>query len=371
MRVAPGPPALDPGTRTHAPECVASLGLNEELWENRSFDDNRTGGCLRWPEHLWLVSTHGELVPGRCRSTNQCEYCAKLAAIENAEMLTLDACEGDAPELWAVLGTSEVTVDMALFYAARKEVFRRLRDQFGRVEYASLLEYTTGYGPRSGGERRPHWNILLKGIPTDARRRARKIMVDAWCGPGGAPGALPAAQFIAVVKDLGGLMGYVALHFQKESQAPPAGFRGQRFNCSRGYFTGHTRAGMRELARDAIAERRLLNKARKASGLDGDALEEYVDQLYAEQGLPAWGIYSELHEPMPTPDTEIAHVPLPALEAAFEFAEWGDDHLWRRKTELERKAAAREYRAAAWDDYMDGSGQPSDLSASITRAGLM
>ena len=34
-----------------------------------------------------------------------CSYCAKLAAIENAEMLALDALENGAPEVWACLTT--------------------------------------------------------------------------------------------------------------------------------------------------------------------------------------------------------------------------------------------------------------------------
>ena len=53
----------------------------------------------------------------------------------------------------------------------------------------------------------------------------------------------------------GGLMRYVAQHFQKESQAPPAGWRGHRFLKSRGYFD----QGMPEAraeARESLAWKR-------------------------------------------------------------------------------------------------------------------
>ncbi len=111
----------------------------------------------------------------------------------SARALAVDACEGDAPELWMVLGTRTATTDMADFYAAFKEVMRRVRKVWPGAEYASLLEFTTGYGPRSGGRRRPHWNVLVKGVPAAARRRFRKIAVPAWCDN---VDAAPGAQFV-------------------------------------------------------------------------------------------------------------------------------------------------------------------------------
>ena len=235
---------------------------------------------------MGLLSTHGELVLGRCKATNQCDYCAKLGAYENAEMLALDAAAGEAPEVWAVVGTRTATLDMSLFYAARKELLRVLRRDWP-CQYASLLEFTTGYGPRAGGERRPHWNLLLKGIPAAELGWAADIILREWCDH---VDAVPEAQHVGLVTDMGGLMGYVALHFQKESQTPPAGFRGQRFNCSREYFGDRTRAEMREDARLSLRDRRDIYTALRL-GLEGDAAEDWLEQRYAAEGLPEWGIY--------------------------------------------------------------------------------
>lgn len=99
------------------------------------------------PRSLRLRSEHGELVPVRGRSVNPCRYCARLAAVENAEMLALDALEGDAPQVLVVLTTRTAGVDMAGFYRGLEMVRRELRKRWPATEYASLVEFTTGYGP--------------------------------------------------------------------------------------------------------------------------------------------------------------------------------------------------------------------------------
>ena len=48
---------------------------------------------------------------------------------------------------------------------------------------------------------------------------------------------------------------YVGMHFLKESQAPPVGWRGQRFRASRGYFTT-TRCELRQRARVSLRDGR-------------------------------------------------------------------------------------------------------------------
>jgi hypothetical protein len=69
---------------------------------------------------------------------------------------------------------------------------------------------------------------------------------------------------------------YLALHFQKESQKPPKGFRGYRFITSRRYFNnGLTRAQARGLAREALLED-AVRKQGKAAGLRGRRLDAWV-----------------------------------------------------------------------------------------------
>jgi hypothetical protein len=117
------------------------------------------------------------------------------------------------------------------------------------TEYAALVEFTTGYGPRSGGVRRPHFNVFYRGADEDVLRWA----VDSiWCPR---VDALPRGQWVGrVSEDHGGMRGltrYVGLHFQKESQSPPAGWHGQRFRASRGYFL-RSRLELRAAARASL-----------------------------------------------------------------------------------------------------------------------
>lgn len=210
----------------------ARLVLHEELWTP---DDktSRQGGCARWPETLRLVASDGTVTRGRCRSVNLCSYCAKLGAIENAEMLALDALEYGAPQVWACLTTRSADSSPSAFYRARRKVRNALRRRWPDCQDATMVEFTTGYGRASGGLRRPHWNAMLKGVTPESVEEVREVVSRVWCGQ---VDAEVSRQHVDLISDAGGLTRYLALHFQKESQAPPIGWRGQRFNASRGYF---------------------------------------------------------------------------------------------------------------------------------------
>lgn len=241
----------------------SALDLQEGLPAAR---DSR--GCKRWPRHLRLKA--GErLVWGRCKATNQCEYCAVLASVEAAEMLALDALQGDAPGTLVVTTTRTATVDVSGFQRAREALVRAIRREWPHVEYACLVEWTTGYGERSGGARRPHWNWMLKGLTTRDHSRLRAIVAEHWCGR---VDAEPHAQHVGEIYAAGGLTRYLAMHFLKASQAPPRGFTGQRFNCSRGYFGSSTRREAREAARRSLQSKRALWRALQA-GHQGDEAE--------------------------------------------------------------------------------------------------
>lgn len=257
------PPAEGPNSVVErlAPRApTAPLDLHEGLPH---------GGCARWPKKLRLRSSDGRYVVGRCRAANLCPYCARLASVVAAEMLALDALNGDAPTTLMVLTTRTAAVEQASFEYARKRLTAELRRCFGRVEYASLLEWTTGYGPRSGGLRRPHWNWMLKGIAESDYGQVRELIADVWCE---LVDAEPGPQHVGPIYEAGGLTRYLAMHFLKESQAPPAGFRGQRFNCTRGYFGELTRAQARRAAEDSLRSKRELWKALR-DGYEGHEAE--------------------------------------------------------------------------------------------------
>jgi hypothetical protein len=245
--------------------------------------------CERWPEALRLESTLGALVKGRCKATNLCLYCARLAAVENSELLTLDALHGVSPMVWLVLSTGTDDLDPAVFYAARHHLVKALRREFAdrEIEWAALVEFTTGYSEQSGGRRFPHWNVLLKGVTDADLDRIRDVVQRVWCGREEFK-AVPKAQHVGTIHAAGGLMRYLALHFQKESQSPPKGWRGHRFLKSRGYLWTDTPTARNE-ARQSLRLKREVWKAEQA-GLEGaQALETAYVALYEANEL-AWSL---------------------------------------------------------------------------------
>lgn len=269
----------------HGRSAVA-LDLHEGISHPRPIEE--PGGCPRWPEHLRLRSSHGELVRGRCRSTNLCAYCAKLGAVENAELLALDALAGSAPEVWIVLTTREPVSDPKPFYRSREVVLRAIRRRWPDAEYAALVEFTTGYGPAARGKRRPHWNLLVKGVPRSDLDALAEVVRRVWCRR---EDAEPWAQFVGEVEEVGGLMRYLALHFQKESQAPPPGWRGHRFLKSRGYLATSTPIA-RERAKDSLAFKRELWRAIRG-GLRGERAERAAQAARALAAETSWALVTD------------------------------------------------------------------------------
>lgn len=275
---------------TAVPEAAA-LVLHEGIWD----PEESEGGCARWPETMRLVASDGTVRRGRCRATNLCSYCAKLQAVENAEMLALDAVENGAPEVWACLTTRSGEPRPSAFYAARKQVRKALRRRWPSCQDSTLVEFTTGYGPRSGGVRRPHWNALLKGVPVAQVDEAQEIVGRVWCGQ---VDAEPSRQHVAPVSDAGGLMRYLALHFQKESQSPPKGWKGHRFTSSRGYFPQGAalarerakcslRLGRAVFWANAVAEAAFLDRDEV---LDSAELEALIEDRLLEDAARSWSI---------------------------------------------------------------------------------
>jgi hypothetical protein len=239
-----------------------------------------------------LESTLGQLVRGRCKATNLCTYCARLAALENAELLALDGLEGIAPAVWCVLTTPSTSIDPADFYRSREQLVKALRRRWPDLEWAALVEFTTGYGTGSGGARRPHWNLLLKGVDKSHLSAIRQVIEDVWCPR---VGGRIEAQHVGTINEHGGLMRYISLHFQKESQAPPAKWRGHRFLKSRGYLWTDTPAA-RDAARQALRLRRELWRAQQ-QGLEGVAALDAAELALYEANELAWTLVRETQLP--------------------------------------------------------------------------
>ena len=236
------------------PAATAALDLHEGI------ADPARLGCGRWPEALRLVNhTTGELVRGRCRATRKCHYCGRLGAVENAEMVALDAME-NAPTAFVVLTTVDPFVTREQLRRDLEQSWRSVRRRFPDAEYACFVEFTTGLSVWSGGHRRIHLNLLTKGV--DDLDAMRSLLLDTW-GRRTKTSQLHVGPIYAAE----GLVRYVtnlALHVMKDGQKPPPTYEGHLIRWTRGYFpTGAT--AQRETARKSLRLKRLLHR-----GLDAE-----------------------------------------------------------------------------------------------------
>jgi hypothetical protein len=176
------------------------------------------------------------------------------SALETCEMLYLDAVEY-APSFLLVL-TAREFLTRAACRRHLEHVRRVLRRRWPAVEWAVLVEFQ-----RRGAL---HLNLLVKGVPAEDEAALIARAASAWCAR---VDALAIAQSVTSVYDGGGVIRYVAAHFQKPSQAPPKGWRGHRFSATRGYLV-RPAGEMREEARRSLALRWALHR-----GVPGDLLE--------------------------------------------------------------------------------------------------
>jgi hypothetical protein len=225
--------------------------------------DPQRGACGRWPEHLRLLNhATGELVCGRCRSTNLCRYCAMLFAVETSEMLLLDAME-DAPTIYVVLTARERLTRSGCTEHLR-HLRRSLRRTWPLVEWAVTVEF----------QRRDalHLNLIVKHVAVDQHDEFHTAIVALWCAR---VDALPIGQWSDAISNNEGVVRYITKHFMKESQAPALGWRGHRYSSTRGYLV-RPASVMRIEARRSL---RLKRKLHKGMSLDVAERELEADEL--------------------------------------------------------------------------------------------
>lgn len=237
---------MRPSDVADASAATAALDLHEGIGTSR-LPDPRANGCKRWPETLRLLNeSTGELVPGRCRATNLCAYCARLFAVETSEMLLLDAME-DAPTLYVVLTAREhLTRDDCRVHL--RHLRRKLRARWSQVRWATTVEFQ-----KRGAL---HLNLLVKGVDRDDLDEFHAAITSEWCSR---VDAEERAQWSDVMADAVGVVQYVSLHFMKSSQAPAIGWRGHRYSSTRDYLVRPAKV-MREEARQSLRLKRLLHR---------------------------------------------------------------------------------------------------------------
>lgn len=175
-----------------------------------------------------------------------------------------------------------------------EQVIRALRRRWPAVEYLGFMEWTSGRGPRSGGRRRPHSHLLVRGLPAEHAERAEKVVRQVWEARTGAH-----VVEVAPLRAAEDGVAYLALHHLKPSQAAPEGWRGRRLRPSKGWW-GSNAAELRRAATHAVAERAhrsRVTKERKA------AIAGYVEQG-VEPDLAAELVLGPAEEPVAVPARE-------------------------------------------------------------------
>lgn len=226
-------------------------------------------GCPNWRRGLRIQDAFGNRWPVRCKSPNRCAYCGTMTAIENAEVLKLDAETGARHPNAILTLTTLRPVTSGELRQATASFMRAFRRRWGAVEYCGFVEWTTGNSERSGGKRRIHLHVLLKGLSVGegcyvSTRRPRERRpcvceapsrcVECWTR---AEWRKLVGAWVVEARELlvaGGATAYLSLHHRKREQGPPPGWSGKRFRPSKGYFNRPV-AELREEARLRLAER--------------------------------------------------------------------------------------------------------------------
>lgn len=251
-------PASTQGPRVEAPRergAAGALDLHEGI------SPPELSGCGRWPEALRLLSQHGELVRGRCKASNLCPYCRILAVVETAEMLSIDALDGNAPSLWIVL-TAREHLTRPDTYRHLEHLRRTLRRRWPAVEWFVQVEFQ-----KRGAL---HLNLLVKGVPTEAAGELLDRTTSFWCRR---VDALPVGQHIEAIGQAEAVTRYLQkelAHGLKREQAPPIGWKGHRTSQTRGYFVTGA-AVMRRRAKESLRAKRAIWRATEAGLSPHDA----------------------------------------------------------------------------------------------------
>lgn len=179
-------------------------------------------------------------------------------------MVALDALEYP-PSLFAVLTTRDPFMPSSDVRLHLRHVARVVRESWPEFQYACFVEFTTGLSVWSGGHRRIHLNLLIKGVPATDAERLRECLLATW-------GHRTRTHHLHVggIYAAEGLVRYLtnlALHVMKEGQKPPADYPGHLIRSSRGYFAGGATT-MRAKARRSLRIKRLVH-----AGMDAETAE--------------------------------------------------------------------------------------------------
>jgi len=94
-------------------------------------------------------------------------------------MLMIDAAI-ESPTHCVTLTPRNPATTARMYYTASKQVWKRLRRAYGRVEYFGRIEFTTGLAETSGGFRRMHGHYAVKGLAGQDAGKVEHHVREVW-----------------------------------------------------------------------------------------------------------------------------------------------------------------------------------------------
>jgi hypothetical protein len=224
-----------------------------------------------------------------------------MKSLIRAQMVFEDALV-EQPKYSITLTTRSPTWQGERYMDGKRQLLRKLRSEFGRVEVLEFMEQTTGKAPRSGGHRRGHGHNLVKADVSGAVLDLERLIAEEWRRTMG-------AWQIAVseLRSAGGAVAYLTLNLALEKgkavQAPTGLPKGTRtLRPTRGYWSLPPDE-LRARARDHHALRRLRHSILMSLSEDSPAVrngavnEDFLDIAteveWERQKSRTWTLVSE------------------------------------------------------------------------------
>jgi len=208
-----------------------------------------------------------------------CRYCAGVKNRVLGRMLMNDARENSAPTHVMTLTTVDPEMTSDRFRTAVEAVRKRLRRQYGRCEYFLKVEFTTGQGRKSGGHRRIHAHLCVKGLELASCDEVERLVRETWERTTGA-----VVVEVAEMLTPAGALHYLALHHGKVSQAPPVGWSGKVERFTFGYFATTVKEA-RQRAKDELSDEGYRWFLVNAAGVDVGLALELVEARSIERTI--------------------------------------------------------------------------------------
>jgi hypothetical protein len=225
---------------------------------------------------LLLVGSGGRTIPLGC-GRNSCPTCGPRKADVLRAMLGALALT-HTPDGVLVLTTQNPrdAYDPGKFTKSMEQVVRALRKRWPELEYLGFIEFTTGLASTSGGRRRIHTHVFLRGCSDLIEAQA--IASRVWCSR--MAGASRKRQTVEEIRTPEAMFKYLASHHLKVEQAPPSDWWGKRVRPSRGWWPERPVSEWRAEGEALVSLERRVWRARRDLGPLATA--SMVDDLVAE-----------------------------------------------------------------------------------------